>query len=193
MTQEYDIKNSRLLATIGSKRFPFRQTRTLLLFVGLVCLGCTKSSPDTNQSSFKPLGIALPSDAKSALRGGSAFKLYSIDPSFGGPGPGLAEFHGFGVLGVTDVSESDRRRLVDELDRGAKESVGAIAACFNPRHGISVVVDGIRHDFLICFECSQIRWYIDGNRQPMILTSETPQSFFDQVLSDSDIPLADPS
>ena len=158
----------------------------------ILIFGCSRDEPRGSQPALKPLGIPLTDVASKVLREGTEFQLYSIDPSFGGPGPHSDGFHGFAILGATPVSDSERKQLVDALAAGVEESVGAIAACFNPRHAIHVQHEGKRHDFLICFECLQIYWYTDDEKNSTILTSESPQGIFDQVLSDASVPLADP-
>ncbi|MFG0287231.1 MAG: hypothetical protein ACF8CQ_03600 [Rhodopirellula sp. JB044] len=167
--------------------------RYTLLFLLSLALGCVGQAPRDSGSAMTPLGVPLPDDALHALRDGSEFKLLSIDPSFGGAKPDLEEFHGFGVLGQTAVGDSDRTRLVAAMKLGAEESVGAIAACFNPRHGLSLIHDGKRYDFLICFECLQIRWFVEDRRREVILTSESPKAVFDATLTNASVVLADPA
>ena len=138
-------------------------------------------------------GDSMPAYAADALRDGSAFQLLSLDPSYLNAEQCPNDFHNWNALGSTPVSTIDRTKLVDSLIASVPENPGAIAACFNPRHGIRVVHENQQFDFVICFECLQIYWYIDDERQPTILTSGSPLPAFNDVLRSSLIPLADPA
>ncbi|QDU83377.1 hypothetical protein Pla163_04760 [Planctomycetes bacterium Pla163] len=72
-------------------------------------------------------------------------------------------FHGYRILGSADVDDPSRRDLLVRLvERGIEDSDGRVAACFNPRHGLSIVVDGQVTDLVICFECHSMSVYEDG-------------------------------
>ncbi|MCC9641627.1 hypothetical protein LOC71_05025 [Rhodopirellula sp. JC740] len=135
----------------------------------------------------------MPANAAAALRDGSAFQLLSLDPNYLGTKQRPNDFHNWNALGSTPVSSVDRAKLAELLIASAPENPGAIAACFNPRHGIRVVHNSQHYDFVICFECLQIYWYIDDDAQPTILISESPLPAFNDVLRASSIPLADPA
>lgn len=60
-------------------------------------------------------------------------------------------------------------------------------ACFNPRHGIRVSHNTKRTDFVICFECLQVK--VHGEGQGDFLVSDFPKAIFDKVLRDAGVPL----
>ncbi|TWU48526.1 hypothetical protein Poly51_44260 [Rubripirellula tenax] len=169
----------------------------------------------------------MPVDASVALRGGTQFKLLSLDTNYFDRKQRPSVFHNFNVLGATSVSPTDQAKLVDALIASVLENDGATGACFNPRHGIRTkdragkkCTMGIRarrehlgkkcpsygnyfpldpkcndkrFDFVICFECLQIYWYVDDEKNPMILTSGSPLDLFNDVLTAASIPIADPA
>lgn len=171
-------------------RYPTEIMRIFALLVTLAALGCS-SEPSRNIPD--PLGVPMPAEATAALRTGIDFELLSLDPSYLDRDQRPTDFHNWDVLGSTAVSQFDRSQLVDALIASVPESVGAIAACFNPRHGIRVTHDGKQFDFVICFECLQIYWYTDDEKNPKILTSGSPLKLFNDVLTDASIPVADPA
>ena len=65
-----------------------------------------------------------------------------------------------------------------------------VAGCFDPRHAIRVEADGGMHDFVICFECLQVYWYVDGERKDSSLASDSPEPLFDRVLREAGVTLA---
>src|SRR5262249_1279362 len=69
--------------------------------------------------------------------------------------------HGGRLLGKATVKDATmRKNLAAALVKGAEESNGELAACFNPRHGIRATHDGKTAEFVICFECLQVRVYV---------------------------------
>ena len=131
----------------------------------------------------------IPADALAALENADHFELLSLDPA-----PVLQEkpendFHGWKVLGMTEVKDAKtRQKLVVALRQGAKESNGKAARCFNPRHGIRVTGGGKTYDFVVCFECFSAQ-IIQGGQRSGFLTTASPQPVFDQVLRDAGVPL----
>ena len=137
-------------------------------------------------------GKRLPAAADQALSNSSSFEVLSLNPDPHAEKTDGKEMHGWNVLGDTAIKDSGTRtKLIAALKAGVAENDGAVAACFNPRHGIKVTDGGKTHDFVICFECYQVQWYIDGNKADGFLITDSPQPTFDQALMDADVPLAD--
>lgn len=93
-------------------------------------------------------------------------------------------FHGWEVLGeATLSSEKERADLTRALNRGIAENGDTtMAACFGPRHGISVQAPRGTVDLVICFECLQIRVYgEDGEQRATTLTMSDPSVVFNQI------------
>ena len=179
------------LAVLGDgRRSPTKFMRPLLLMTALFAFGC---SADSERPVLPSTGDPMPADAADALRHGSAFQLLSLDPSYLETEQRPNDFHNWNALGSTPISPVDRKKLTELLIASVPENPGAIAACFNPRHGIRVMHENQQFDFVVCFECLQIYWYIDGEKQPTILTSGSPLPAFNDVLRAASIPLADPA
>ena len=145
-------------------------------------------------------GTRLPPDAMIALQEATALELLSLDPQQSqdpNRRDSLTEadrLHDWIVLGSTTIQDSNTQAtLVSRFAAGVAEHNGMVAACFNPRHAIRLLHDGKTHVFVICFECAQVEWYIDGQRTKGFLISTSPQSLFDEVLQKANIPLAEKS
>lgn len=161
--------------------------RAILLFSLLTAfLGC--SSP----TSFGRSGEKIPVKALVALRDGTFFELFSLDPSRRDPWPHPDGFRDWRILGSTAVdSQKTRTRLLDALAFGVGANQIVPAVCFNPRYGIRVQHQGKQHDFVICFECNQIEWYTGEERNEGFLVTDSPKLVFDRVLRDFGVELAD--
>ena len=136
-------------------------------------------------------GEKIPPDALAALQEGEKFELYSLHPAKATEPP-PNNFHGWEVLGSTTIEKAEvRGKLITALKKGAEASDGAVAACFNPRHGIRAVHAGKTYDLAICFECLQVAVYVDDKRQAGFLVTDSPQPTFDNVLKDAKVKLAE--
>ena len=138
----------------------------------------------------------LPPDVEQALDNPKTFKLFSLSPRRSVPGlEALAEdseeFHGWRILGSKEIKDVDvRSKLIAAFKTGVAENNGTVADCFNPRHGIRVTHKGKAYDFVICFECYQVKCYMDEKATEDILISSSPQAVFDKILADLKLPLA---
>jgi hypothetical protein len=132
----------------------------------------------------------MPARAQAALEKSQNVELFSLDPSL--PRKQTKEsFHDWAVLGKTTLNtEAGRKRLRTAFERAVRESSGAVAACFNPRHGIRVSYEKGTIDFIICFECLLVQIIEGDNYLPDVLVSDSGQIVFDGILRDAGIPLA---
>lgn len=145
----------------------------LTLFVG----GNFARSEEKNQ---------IPEELQAILDKAEEFELYSLSPE-----PQKEDaFHGWKVLGKTTVKDAEvRKKLVAALKKGVSENEGEVAACFNPRHGIRVTHDKKTVDFVICFECLQVKAFVGDKDTKRFLTTKSPQATFDGVLTAAKVPL----
>ena len=128
--------------------------RTTLIFSFLALVACLSGC-----YSSKP----IPVDADQAFQNATEFELFSLDPFPSERIDRKKNFRRWSVLGSTSVKNQEtREKLITDFKAGIAEHRGRAAACFNPRHGVRVVHEGSTHEFVICFECFQVRWYIDG-------------------------------
>jgi hypothetical protein len=129
----------------------------------------------------------LPLDLKHFLESADEFTLYSLTP---GPNGGTINFGWNKILGQIKIGKNaERTNLVTALSDGIAE--GAIPAdCFEPRHGIRAVKNGVAMDFVICFECHPIYVYSNRGTNWCFSVSKTPAALFNQTLQKAGIPLS---
>jgi hypothetical protein len=133
----------------------------------------------------------IPAELQAILEKGEQFELLSLNPD---PRQEKAEdgFHGWKVLGKTTVKDAEaRKKLLAAFKKGVEENTGFVAGCFNPRHGIRVTQDGKTTDFVICFECAQVKVFVGDKEEKGFLITASPQSVFDGVLKEAKVPLAE--
>ena len=132
----------------------------------------------------------IPPAANAALEQATSMELLSLHPD-----PRKAEgeeekFHEWKILGKTVIDEEETLKpLIDRFRKGVNENEGIVAGCFNPRHGIRLTHDDKVHEFVICFECYQVKWYVDGESKAGFLITDSPAAAFNGVLRDADVPL----
>jgi len=159
--------------------------RTIALLSLIAVVGCSSGKPASLES-------LMPDESLNALRFGTDFELYSLDPINGDIESNSDGFQGVTVLGIIQPAQQDREKLIDALVVGVDENDGSLVTCFEPRHGIRVTYDNKQFDFVICFECHRINSYIDDKDSQTIFTSSTPAEVFNAVLLRASIPLPEP-
>jgi hypothetical protein len=133
----------------------------------------------------------IPKKALEALDKATEFDLYSLDPARQQAKDAVAgAFHDWKVLGKTAVKGGVAKTIRAAVKKGAKDSDGSVAACFNPRHGIRVVLDNKTYDFVICYECLSASVYEGDKKIGYFLTARSPQETLSKVLRDAKVPLA---
>ncbi|MCB1211418.1 MAG: hypothetical protein KDK97_18980 [Verrucomicrobiales bacterium] len=71
-------------------------------------------------------------------------------------------FHDYPILGQTKVVVTpELKTVITTLDEAGRHWGGAVAMCFNPRHGIRVIKGGKTYDLVICYECMAADLYAD--------------------------------
>jgi hypothetical protein len=161
-----------------------RTMRTLIAVMGAGCLaslllaGCGRNPTPPPQS-------------------GGTFVLYSIDPDrepkdeqeAAAADAAGERFRGFYVRGSAAINDpAERAKLLDALRDGIANNDGAVAACFNPRHGIRAGDGGPRVDYLICFECRHVHVFEAGKPQRYAVTSDAPAAVFNAQLKAHGLP-----
>lgn len=175
------------------------QLSTSLIVMALgppLLAGCVDSKPKEPPPGFyDQFRIPFPPDIKRVLDESDRLVLYSIE----GESKFLPEvtersFHGFNILGRTEIAVAQQRKLlVEALDEGISKVTHGAALCFAPRHGISVVQGDTQFDLIICFQCAQI-YALDGNGKEIFMThtTDSPAAVFNQALASAKVPLATP-
>ncbi|MDB6121223.1 MAG: hypothetical protein JWQ71_216 [Pedosphaera sp.] len=166
----------------------------LLAICANAYLPMTSLAKETNNPPVvKPWTNALPAQVTMALDKGEKFVLYSLESTkldaTGQKSSVTKQFHGFRVLGKTEIKKPDaRKELLGALYQGIADSSGAIAKCFNPRHGISVTYSNETVDLLICFECHQIVTFSPHGK--MVTTTDSPMKVFNSALKKANLPVS---
>ena len=135
-------------------------------------------------------GNDLPKAAREAFEKAAEFELYSLDPDRGeGTEKGPDVFHGWKVLGKTTVKGDSVPLVRDAVEKGRKESDGAVAGCFLPRHGLRFTQDKKTYDLVLCFECLSAQVFEGETQIGRFLTSASPLKPLNKVLRDAKVPL----
>jgi hypothetical protein len=143
----------------------------------------TTEVPDTDDPHKIPAG------AKAILDKAESFELLSLDLQTPDDDP-KGTFHGWKVLGKKVVEKAEvRKSLVLAFEKGVAEYKEMGKKCFLPRHGIRVKHAGKVADFVICFECNNVRVYVDGGVETEFLVSDSPAKMFNDILKDAGVKL----
>lgn len=150
----------------------------------------------------------LPADTRRVLDNGERFVLLSLEPydrekatwalgtnAMSPPDPTKKseppkkKFHDYVILGSVEIRDGkEREELLRALYKGIADSEGRVAACFNPRHGISATLAGETVDLVICFECLSIQTYAKNGKG--VLTTGSPLPTFNGALRRAGLPIA---
>jgi hypothetical protein len=177
--------------------------RHLILTSALcVCVaGCAPSEePTPSEAPNTPAAPApvenspLPDAAENALSTGTDVELFSLSPDDQENRDESQGFHGWEILGSTPIQDqTTRTKLLTAFRAGVEENDGSVDGCFDPRHGIRVKHDGKTFDFVICFTCYSVVWYVDDKQESeAILITDSPRGVFDGVLKTAKVPLPAP-
>lgn len=133
---------------------------------------------------------SLPAPIVDAFANPDEVTLYSLTTEWAGGS--LEQFHGFAVLGKTEVKDAaTRRKLFTAFANGIEDHDGSVAACFIPHHGLRVRTGKQTLDLVICFLCAQVRLYDSptATKNENILISKSPRTAFNEVLRAAGVPL----
>jgi hypothetical protein len=124
--------------------------------------------------------------ALTALKTADKIEVMALDPQ--GGDESKTAFHEYKVLAKTTVTDADARQAVAEAVANGVTEGGAIAKCFEPRHGLRVACKGTTYDFVICYQCSQIELYTGADDPDVVATSDASRAALDKVLENADAP-----
>jgi hypothetical protein len=140
----------------------------------------------------------IPDVVERQLDKADGFELYSLEPGQQLDKDGKViepkdGFHGYRVLGKTEVKLDDRKKLADALRLGVEDNSGAVAGCFIPRHGVRLTDDKKTVELVICFQCLSVQVFVDGKKSDGFLVTHEPQAAFDAVLKAAGVKLPKPA
>ena len=89
-------------------------------------------------------------------------------------------FYDTKIVGQVDLTREQTRELLDRVLIGLEEESESWM-CFNPRHGLQVMIENRTIEFLICFECGSLYIY-DAEDVVDASTSGSAEFAFHQIL-----------
>jgi len=170
-----------------------RRTEIVVVVVAVVAMAaCASGSQELGHleahDAASDVRNVIPATAAAILEQADHFELLSLNPDQQQKAA-EGDFHGYRVLGTAVISDTEtRKKLVSTFKKAVAENQGIAAACFNPRHGIRATRNEKRADFVICFECNQVRVF--GEVQRTFLITSSAQPLFDSVLRSNGVPRA---
>ena len=156
--------------------------------VGRFCWGQPHALAVPTSTQWK---AAFPTNANSVLDAApkiTLFSLYSrgLQTEYDELGP--HPFHGFKVLGQTELRGQDKRQLLAHFYDAVAQRNKFRAACFAPHHGLRVQRNGKTVDLVICFTCGQFETHGLGPKTNAIIAKEG-RAYFDAVLRQAKVPV----
>lgn len=152
------------------------------LLGGLAALGVSAFAVHRLVRRKRP---TLPPPLRDLLLHATTFEIVAIHPGYWDPpcqAPGETRCTSDGtellwlhrVLGRARVEAPEQRSelvaLIDEAIGDGDDS--SAAACFDPRHAVTVTRDGRRVDILICFECQSLSVHDEAESTPNVGTKD---------------------
>jgi hypothetical protein len=135
----------------------------------------------------------LPASIDRVFAAAPELELLALDPWSEDAGRRVEDsvFHDFTVLRRRAVSAPDtRQEVLDVVRRGVREHPEFAAHCFTPRHGLRARADGHVADLVICYECTQMRLYLDGRRQRDLLIGDMAEPDLTALYEAHGLPIA---
>lgn len=147
-----------------------------------------KPVPPLETPTAQQMKTAFPGNSRTIFEQSDKFFLLSLDPSWDSLGKqGKNIFHGFRILGKTEVKDGQVRQNLRRLYYDGIADKNFSAACFNPAHGIRATKGRSVLDLLICFHCSQVKVVFNGKDHGYVHWSSSHRAEFDEVLTQAKV------
>ena len=163
----------------------------LATWVGVFAFLRQRQSPSRDDTSYKPTPKRLSDASRQILDTSEQFVLLSLEPVYPNqPSTDAPEkFHAYPVLGRVEIKDAKQKaELLGALYKGVADSDGAVAACFNPRHGIRAVNGTNWIELVICFECAYMQEYGSASGDGAT-TTKSPTETFNRTLKQAGLPI----
>ena len=155
---------------------------------GVVVIVLKRGKPLARRDLILP--NQLPKSVREVLDRAEQIELLSLNPARDRKPAKQADFHGYEVIGKTVLEDKKAcRQLLRAFSEGVDDSTGAVAGCFNPRHGIRDRHDGKTTELVICYECLSLQIYGPDRYKGSVLTTQGPSALFNKVLRKAGVPL----
>lgn len=147
--------------------------RMLILALALLAPACTEveETPSTDPTPFT-----------ARLDFADTLELFSLQPER--PAEGQPGFNNYEIVGSTVLTdESVRKEIAKAIQQASSDPEGFAKGCeFVPHHGLRAIKDGKTTDFVICFQCGDVRVYEGGQRVYTFFITKGPQALLDATL-----------
>lgn len=135
---------------------------------------------------------AFPADVDAALVSPEKVVIYSLEPG-GQTHWYQASFHHSKILGKATLTATQSAVAIGAFRNAVSswKDVGMYPACFDPRQALRITKNGHKYDLLICYECSGLEVFRDGESIPStsLGVSGTPEAL-NNLLTQEHIPLS---
>ena len=162
--------------------------RPLRLVAGMALVLALADFPVAAVSDALP---TLSQEATEVLDQAKAVTLYSLEPTIRTERPGRS-LDDFGVLGKTLLDPAEASRAIAAFRAAMKAGASPdrlVAACFDPRHAISIRAGGHRYDYLLCYACGSLEVFRDGKPISGVPARGSPDSL-NSLLRSHGLPLS---
>lgn len=104
-------------------------------------------------------------EAAQALADATEVTLYSLEPTsksipLNNKTP---NFHGDTILGKVELRDKAAKQAIKAFQDAVSGWGDPTGACFNPHHALRLVSGGHTYDYELCYECSGLALFKDGN------------------------------
>jgi hypothetical protein len=128
-----------------------------------------------------------PPRAAAALGNAVTAELYAIDPEdslfYGGE-----LLQGRRSLGHTRIGSLQTRLALLTL-KWSLSGYQPSLCMFSPRHALRVASQGHTYDFILCYQCGDVKIFEDKREIARLRTSTLPMAVFDQMLESAGVPV----
>src|SRR5262245_49018124 len=145
-----------------------------------------------------PFDNSLPAEAKEGLAKAETIELFLLDrqrkPTDMDAAKQKDRFCGWGVRSSVKVTDKGKRKeLVASIQKAvADSSATEKRMCFYPHHGLRAVGSGKTVEMVICFQCRQIKVYVDKEALDTVVTTRDPEDILDKLLEGKKAPVPPP-
>lgn len=133
----------------------------------------------------------IPQAERAVLEAAETMEVFRLDPMMGTQEHKIDRavgFHGYPVLRRAQVKDANTRaEIAAAVVRGWRQN-DKPRLCFDPRHGIRVTRGGQTADFVICYECKQVKVYSATDSAGSFETGDAGHELLDRVLKDGVVP-----
>jgi hypothetical protein len=148
------------------------------------------ANPDLDQKFYDGQSNVVSALKKISTSNAKIF-LYSLLPDNEPGWTPFSKFHGYSILGRTEITSStDKKELLEAFIKGVQDCDSYGARCFNPHHGLRVIDGSKTNDFVICYECCHVYAYnfnkgvfSVGDGVEEFETSDSPKNTFDKFVT----------